>query len=281
MVFFKDVNFLREKLESVYLQYNKREYIDPDPLLFLYDYTERQDIEIAGFIAACLAYGRVDQIMKTIRLVLDKLNPSPFEYLIQRTEQDIAYDFKGFKYRFARDVHITNLLSGIKDILNCFSSIEDCFYSGWSSDDETFVSGLSFLYDQIKKNHGSGPGHLLADPKKNSACKRSHLFLRWMIRNDNVDPGIWKKLDSSRLIVPLDTHMYRIGIMLGFTERKSRDIKTALEITKGFREILREDPVKYDFCLTRFGIRQGLEMTELANFFMMRTDHDHWFMANE
>ncbi len=263
----RDVTFLREKLESVYLDYNKREYIDPDPLLFLYDYSDRQDIEIAGFIAACLAYGRVDQIMKTVRLVLDKLNPSPFEYLVQRTEKDIARDFKGFQYRFAKDVHITSLLSGIKGILNRFSSIENCFCAGMSSNDETLVPGLDFLYDQINKKHGPGPGHLLADPKKNSACKRSHLFLRWMVRNDNVDLGIWKQLDSSRLIVPLDTHMYKTGVMLGFTNRKSRDIKTALEITKGFREILREDPVKYDFCLTRFGIRKGLDMKDLADFF--------------
>ena len=258
---------VKYKLESVYKEYNKREYIDPDPLLFLYDYTEKQDIEIVGFIAASLAYGRVDQIMKTIRLVLGKLKPSPFKYLVQRTEKDIIRDFKGFKYRFARDSHISNLLLGIKDILNRYSSIENCFCSGWSSDDETLVPGLGFLYDQIRINHDPGPGHLLADPKKNSACKRSHLFLRWMVRSDDVDPGIWKRPDPSRLIVPLDTHMYKIGVMLGFTKRKSRDIKTAIEITKGFRGILREDPVKYDFCLTRFGIRKGLNMVDLANFF--------------
>ncbi len=258
---------LKEKLESVYLDYNKKEYVDPDPLLFLYDYTDNRDIEIAGFIAACLAYGRVDQIMKTVAFVLDKLKPSPFKYLMERTTKGISHDFKGFKYRFARDVHMTNLLCGIKDVVNCFASIENCFCTGLSPDEETLVPGLSFLYDQIKRNYNPGPGHLLADPKKNSACKRSHLFLRWMIRSDDVDTGIWTKPSPSQLIVPLDTHMYKIGVMLGFTERKALDIKTSLEITQGFRKILRKDPVKYDFCLTRFGIRKGLNMEDLANFF--------------
>ncbi len=269
----RDVIFLREKLESVYLEYNKREYIDPDPLLFLYDYTDRKDIEITGFLAACLAYGRVDQIMKTVKFVLDTLNPSPFKYLMERTKKDISHDFKSFKYRFAKDVHMTDLLWGIREVLNCFSSIENCFCTGLSHDDKTLVPGLSFLYDQITGGYGSGPGHLLADPKKNSACKRSHLFLRWMIRSDNVDTGIWTKPSPSQLIVPLDTHMYKIGVMLGFTERKALDIKTSLEITRGFRRILREDPVKYDFCLTRFGIRKSLNMEDLAIFFCDKDYH--------
>ncbi len=95
------MSLFKEKLESIYLQYNQREYVDPDPLLFLYDYPEKQNREIAGFVAACLAYGRVEQIMKTVSHVLGKLEPSPFEYLMNRKKKDIENDFKGITYKLA------------------------------------------------------------------------------------------------------------------------------------------------------------------------------------
>ena len=252
---------MKNKLDLIYLQYNKRQFVNPDPLFFLYDYPEKKNREIVGFVAACCAYGRVEMIMKTVENILKKLKPSPFEYLMNNTEQDIKKDFKGFKYRFADETHLTNLLWGIRKILDRFSSLENCFYSGWLPKHDTVIPGLTFLSEQISENKNTG--HLLADPKKKSACKRSHLFLRWMVRKDNVDPGGWNKVNPCQLIIPLDTHMYKIGNMLGFTKRKSQDIKTALEITNGFKNISESDPVKYDFCLTRFGIRNELSMEHL------------------
>ncbi len=254
---------LKEKLEYIYLKYNKKEYINPDPLLFVYNYSEKKNREVAGFIAACLAYGRVEMIMKTVTCVLDKLQPTPHKYLMSRTKKDITNDFKGFKYRFAKDIHLIDLLWGIREVLDSYTSLENCFYHGYSSQDETVLQGLAFLSEKINQNRQAG--HLLANPKKKSACKRSLLFLRWMIRKDHVDPGCWGKANPSKLIVPLDTHMYKTGKMLGFTSRKSQDMKTALEITNGFRAILLDDPVKYDFCLTRFGIRKELCMDLLNN----------------
>ncbi|MBC8441772.1 MAG: TIGR02757 family protein [Deltaproteobacteria bacterium] len=255
--------FLKDKLERIYSQYNKREYINPDPLLFLYDYPEKKNREIAGFIAACLAYGRVELIMETVATVLAKLDPNPFDYLIGQTKKDMANDFKNFQYRFAKGTHLVNLLWGIREVLKRFSSLENCFYEGMSPEDETIIPGLVFFFEQMNRNKDIG--HLLADPQKKSACKRSLLFLRWMVRKDQVDPGGWEKISPSLLIVPLDTHMHKIGIMLEFTKRKSLDMKTALEITQGFKQVVRQDPVKYDFCLTRFGIRRGLSMDDLSH----------------
>ena len=255
---------LKDKLEQVYSDYNKREYVNPDPLLFLYNYPEKKNREIAGFIGACLAYGRVESIMETVAGILDKLGTAPFDYLMTRTKNDMANDFKGFRYRFASDVNLVNLLWGIRDVLKRFSSLENCFCAGMSPENKTVIPGLVFFVEQIRKNKEIG--HLLADPQKKSACKRSLLFLRWMVRRDGVDPGGWEKINPSLLIVPLDTHMHKIGRMLEFTKRKSQDMKTALEITKGFKRILKQDPVKYDFCLTRFGIRKGLSIDDLQHF---------------
>ena len=99
---------------------------------------------------------------------------------------------------------------------------------------------------------------LLPDPSRGSAVKRLNLYLRWMVRKDDVDPGGWEDVPASKLIVPLDTHMYHFGQCYGFTCRKSADLKTAIEITRGFRQLNPEDPVKYDFAITRFGIRNEL-----------------------
>ena len=252
---------LKDKLEWFYSQYNKREYVNPDPLVFLYDYPEKKNREIAGLIAACLAYGRVEMIMEAVGYVLGRLDPDPFDYLMSRTRKDMTDDFKGFGYRFAKDVHLVNLLWGIRQVLRRFSSLENCFYERLAPEDETILSGLVFFFQQISEHNQIG--HLLADPQKKSACKRSLLFLRWMVRKDQVDPGGWENISPSRLIVPLDTHMHKIGRMLEFTQRNSLDMKTALEITQGFRKVVRQDPVKYDFCLTRFGIRRELSMDHL------------------
>ena len=107
---------------------------------------------------------------------------------------------------------------------------------------------------------------LLPDPDRGSACKRLHLFLKWMVRVDAVDPGGWTVLPPSALVVPVDTHMHRIGLALGLTERGQADIRTALEMTEAFSLVRPDDPVRYDFALTRFGIRPDLDMEALLSF---------------
>ncbi len=255
---------LSHKLETLYRQYNKRRYVDPDPLAFLYRYGAKRDREIAGLLGASLAYGRVEMIMKIVGQVLGTMAPSPYEYLFGTSEEKLALDFKEFKYRFARGEHLISLIRGIKGVISDFGSLESCFLAGMSSGEGDVLAGLSFLIrclDPLDKT-----GHLLADPMKTSACKRSHLFLRWMVRKDRVDPGGWARVPAGCLVVPLDTHMFKVGTMLGFSCRKNPDRLAALEVTEGFREINPDDPVKYDFSLTRFGIRKNLSMDELQNY---------------
>ncbi len=253
---------LKDNLEYLYKTYNKKEYINPDPLMFLYEFPEKQDQEIAGLLAACFAYGRVEMIIKTVAVILEKMKNRPYQYIVNGSKESIDADFKGFRYRFATQEHLSNLILGIQVVIEKYTSLENCFYTKWKQSDETIVPALTFLTDQIRGTRQIG--HLLADPNKKSACKRSHLFLRWMVRQDQVDPGGWDKINPSQLIVPLDTHMYKAGKMLGFTKRKSMDLKTAIEITNGFRAIEKDDPIKYDFCLTRFGIQRNLNMEDLA-----------------
>ena len=254
-----------EKLETLYLKYNTFCYISPDPLEFAYNYQGR-DREIVGLISSALAYGNIKQILKSITKVLDKMSSSPYHYMMSNNRKKFIFDFKGFKHRFTTDSDIVNLLCGIKNILEEFTSLEECFISEYDNKDKSILPALSEFIRHLSKFFPQNKTYLLPSPKNGSACKRLLLYLRWMIRKDEVDPGCWSdKISPSKLIIPLDTHMYQISKMCGFTKRKTADLKTAIEITKQFAKLSPSDPTKYDFALTRFGIRDEISYKEIVS----------------
>lgn len=263
MIGIKKLSDINKIFDDLYCRYNKREYVHPDPLEFLYNYNDIRDREIVGFIASSLAYGRVVQILKSVSSVLDKMLPSPYLFLINSKPSDIKRTFKGFKHRFADDKNLYAALTGLKFILSEYGSLYECFLKGIKKKDETVLGCMEFFAKKITSGCTTSPGHLVPVVEKGSACKRLHLFLRWMVRKDDVDPGGWDMIPSSKLIIPLDVHMHKIGRLFGFTNRKQADIVTALEITSGFRKLVLEDPVKYDFTLTRFGIRDDMDIDSL------------------
>jgi uncharacterized protein (TIGR02757 family) len=248
----------KKTLDLIYQKYNKRELVDPDPLMFLYDYKRPEDREIVGLISATLAYGRVAQILKSIKAVLHPLGKNPHSYLLGTSKKEINAALKGFKHRFTTDEEMAGLLIGIKEIISKHGTLQDLFYDDMNPKDENILPALGSFVRQIKKAGSIKKSTLLSDPQMGSACKRLNLFLRWMVRSDIVDPGGWTKIPAGKLIVPLDTHMYRFGKCYGFTKRKAADMNTAIEITNGFRKFEPSDPVKYDFAITRFGIHPDM-----------------------
>ncbi len=257
------VQKLRIKLDQLYSAYNRKQYVDPDPLLFLYNYPDVRDREIAGLIASSLAYGRVAMIMQAVAAVLDKMGPDLRGFVMNTDPENIAGMFQNFKYRFATRDHLSALIMGLQAVIADYGSLGACFTVDQDDGTDLF-QGLARIRARVFR--AGDAGHLLADPGKASACKRSHLFLRWMVRKDQVDPGGWSNIPAAALTCPVDAHMFKIGHMLGFTKRRSADGICAAQITQGFRRINPDDPVKYDFCLTRFGIRDGLDMAELKRF---------------
>lgn len=255
--------YIKGRLDQLYLKYNRREYIHPDPLEFLYNYQDLKDYEIAGLIACSLAYGRVAQILKSVSAVLGKMGASPYSFIMNSTFSSFEKKYSGFKHRFATDDNLSALLKGIKCVLEEYGSLYSCFLSGIGDGDETVLSGLESFTGKIISGCCGSQGHLIPLVVKGSACKRLNLYLRWMVRKDDVDPGGWNKISPSMLIIPLDVHMHRISRMLGFTDRKQADMNTALEITACFRRLAPNDPVKYDFVLTRFGIRDDMSIDDL------------------
>jgi len=241
-------------LEDLYKRYNSREFVEPDPLHFLFRYDDIRDREIVGLIASSLAFGNVGQIMKSVEKVLGIMAGSPSDYLSRADRRGMRKEFEGFRHRWADQEALINLLDGIKTTMRKFGSLEKCFASGYSDKDADIVPALTTFVDEII---GFGKvNRLVPSPSRGSACKRLNLFLRWMIRTDGVDPGGWSMISSSKLVIPLDVHMHRFSILLGLTERRQADLKTAREITENLRVFSPVDPVKYDFALTRLGIRR-------------------------
>jgi len=253
----------RDYLEELYAAYNRREFVHPDPLEFLYRYDDLCDREIAGLVASSLAYGRVAQILKSVSIVLDRM-ASPSEFLKRASLESLRSMFADFKHRFTTGRELSSMLYGAKLAAGRYGSLHRCFAARLKEDDHSILPALSAFAGDLNGFSDCGCGSFLPSPAGGSACKRLLLFLRWMVRRDDVDPGGWDSVPASKLIVPLDTHLHRICLRLGLTKRKQADMRTALEITEAFKAIAPRDPIRYDFALTRLGIRRD---TDMAAFF--------------
>ncbi len=246
-------------LEELHATYNRREMVHPDPLEFLYGYEDVRDREIVALMASFLAYGRVAQILKSVGRVLEQM-PAPAIFLERSSPDTIRSAFAEFRHRFTSGEALASLLIGAKRVIHHYGSLSASFKAGLSDTHDTVLPALAVFVRELAK--GTGPSKIfpLPSPADGSACKRPNLFLRWMVRRDAVDPGGWDHVPASKLIVPLDTHMLRMSRALRLTRRKQADIRTAEEVTVAFRQFAPEDPVRYDFALTRLGIRHDTDL---------------------
>lgn len=248
-------------LEDLYGQYNHRRYADPDPILFLYRYDDPADREVVALIASSLAYGKVAHILHSIEAVVGPMGNRPAAYLRATPWPSLKKTFRSFKHRWTTGEELASFLSGIRGVLMRHGSLEACFLEGLKPDEPTLVPALALFVDQVNRHsRGPSPASLLPLPMRGSASKRLHLFLRWMARRDAVDPGGWDRVPRSKLLVPLDTHMHRMGLRLEWTRRKQAGLRTAVDVTDALRRFSPDDPVKYDFSLTRLGIRSDADL---------------------
>ncbi|MDD5723824.1 MAG: TIGR02757 family protein [Syntrophales bacterium] len=245
---------ITEQLERLYERCNRREFVRPDPLEFLYSYEDPADREIVGLVASSLAYGRVLQINRSIESVLEKMWPTPSRFIRDISPASLRMTFSSFKHRFTSGDELATMLLGVKDTRLQYGSLQACFTSHLGRDTKTIIKALACFVEELSAGFPDCRSSLLPSPARGSACKRLNLFLRWMVRSDDVDPGGWDYVPASALVIPLDTHMHRVCLRLGLTRRRQADMRTALEITDSFRKIVPDDPVRYDFILTRPGI---------------------------
>lgn len=255
---------LKPLLDRFYREYNFKERLVHDPIEFPHRYKNSRDIEVSAFIASAFAYGKVGLFKSAVEKILSRMGPSPYEFLLEFRPKKNSKLFEGIKYRFNENEDLIALIFILHKILLNNRSLENTFKAFYKSDDGTIEKGLSGFISALleinttpvygKDVRPAGLRQLFPSPVNGSACKRANLFLRWMIRDKDIDFGIWKGIPKNRLIVPLDTHIARISGCLGFTERRSQDWKMALEITEALKKIDPEDPLKYDFALCHHGI---------------------------
>ena len=256
---------IKNILERLYARYNHRQFIPPDPLQFVYKYSSREDMEIAAFLSAILAYGRVQHIERSLTNLFARMGNSPFEF-VKNFDAKKRAKLKGFKHRFTSGDCLSDLFWLLKKILNQYGSIEEFFLAGYNPSDKNIIPALSRFCDSLLAMHTAKHAgkvnrelmFLLASPSRKSACKRLNLFLRWMVRNDDVDPGLWQaSIDKTKLLVPIDVHTARLSRILGFHDKRVISLSVAVKITERFAEIEPVDPAKYDFALSRVGILEN------------------------
>jgi len=247
-------------LRRLYDRYHRPEFIHPDPLEIVLERAPGER-EVSGFIAASLALGRVDLILAAVRGLLARIEP-PVETLSGATIDELRERLRGFRYRFFDSENVVSFLWGIGECLRRYGSIGQCLEACIEPGDEDVVPGLGRFAELFRSMCPGEIGILMSDIRKGGACKRLNLYLRWMTRHDSIDPGGFQ-LSPAMLIVPVDVHMLRTSRMLGFTQRKVPDLRASREITMALARYCPEDPVKYDFSMTRLGIHPDLRYTDL------------------
>jgi len=243
-----------KKLLDELVQKYKSEYRDSDPVGVVHELRGRKNIEIGGLFASALALGRAEMICRKAREFFDRMDSRPFEVIRESSKKEISKRLKNFKHRFFTSEDFIVLAWRLHEILNSNTSLG----SIWKKN-LPFEKALILFCGELNGNNPSRKKNsLISSPRDGSPCKRMLMYLRWMVRpDDGIDFGFWKFISPADLVIPLDTHVFRIAGLLGLTAGKAASWRTAVEITEKLKTFSPADPVRYDFALSRIGIVEG------------------------
>jgi len=254
---------LKQRLDHHYKVFDKSR-LSPDPLQFPHRYDKPPDIEAMAIISAVFAYGNVNQIINTLEKIRLAADDEPHNFIIKFNSSSIK-KLNGIKHRFFTNEDIVYFFRTLQAIYEKHNSLKNFFYKFYNSSDENlknsitgFSSGFYRHLKSVSRRDQISPGlkFMLPLPELGSACKRTNLFLRWMVRKDQLDFGLWNDIPASKLIIPVDTHVARICMKLKLTKRKNVSWKMAEEITNNLKQFDANDPVKYDFAICHLGMRK-------------------------
>lgn len=244
---------LLDFLNAKALEYNHPDFIELDPIQIPHLYTEKEDIEIAGFLVATISWGNRKSIIKSARKMMDYMGNSPYDFVLHHKEKHLE-GIDGFIHRTFSSTDFLYFIHALKHLYLRRNGLEGVFNQHQST------TSLQPAIHQLKKEFFSLPHperslKHLPDPLKGSAAKRINMFLRWMVRDDQrgVDFGLWKHISPSKLSCPLDVHTGNIARKLGLLKRLQNDAKAVYELDLVLRSFDAEDPVKYDFALFGLG----------------------------
>lgn len=257
------IGALKPVLDGLYQRFNYPGSAT-DPIQIVRRYEQPDDREVVGFCAASLAFGRVASVIDSIERVMAIAGDRPAEYVRQFNPRRDGGAFAALVHRWTRGPDLAALFWLMKQMLERSGSIEGFFVEAYDRADEDIEGALdSFsrrvLALDLKSAYGRVPRrpgvcYFFPRPSGGSACKRLNLFLRWMVRKDALDLGTWRRVSAAKLIVPLDTHVIRVGRCLRLTRYMSPGWAMARDITASLRQLDGDDPVKYDFALCHIGM---------------------------
>ncbi len=254
---------LRSALEQLVADFQKATHVD-DPVRLLQRYGNPADREIAAFVAAGLAFGRVRSVINSVEAMLEAMGPRPAQFVRAFSPQAHARRLEPLVHRWTRGEDLVALVLVLQQMLRSSGSLEGFLAEGLApaAPDvtdalESFVSRACAI--DVSAAYGvraprPGVAYFFPRPGAGSACKRLNLFLRWMVRRDDIDPGGWTAVSPAQLIVPLDVHVIRVGQCLGLTRYRSPGWRMAADITASLRMLDPTDPVRYDFALCHLGM---------------------------
>lgn len=242
------------ELERLYRRYNRRSRRSSDPVEFVYRYGGREDREVAAIVASSLAFGSIKQIRGSVERALSPLGESPASFLRGAGPRRLETAYRGFRHRWIDGRDLAGLLGGVRSAQSLYGSLEELFLSRLDAGARDTERAAGLFAEEIRRRGGGFRRCLLPSPRDGSACKRLHLFLRWMIRRDEIDTGLWRGIPAALLLVPLDVHTHRAARVLALTSRRAADRAAVLEVTEGFRAVAPEDPARYDFALAHEGM---------------------------
>lgn len=243
-------SFLDEKVEK----YNRPSFIESDPISIPHMFSSKEDIEIAGFLAATIAWGNRKMILRNAGRMMEHMGNAPYSFIMNHDDSDLER-FSGFVHRTFNDSDMTFFIRSLRNIYTKHGGLEGIFDRYKTKDSlQPAIHMLSCIFFELP--HQSRTLRHVSDPFKGSAAKKINMFLRWMVRMDNkgVDFGIWEKISPSILSCPLDVHSGNVARKLGLITRKQNDGRAVAELDDNLRELDPSDPVRYDFALFGLGV---------------------------
>jgi len=254
---------LDARLDALYQQFNHPQSVT-DPVQIVRRFERPEDVEIVAFCAAGLAFGRVQSVLNSIEGLLAVMGPSPSAFVRAFTPARDRQALDHLVHRWTRGVDLAALVWLLRQMIDAHGSIEGFFAAGADPGAETVEGALDSFSQRAcalnlqavygRSRPRPGVNYFFARPSSGGACKRLNLFLRWMVRRDQVDLGIWTRVRPAQLIVPLDTHVIRVGRCLRLTRYSSPGWRMAADITRALRELDPADPVRFDFSLCHIGM---------------------------
>lgn len=240
---------LKTFLDNKTLQFNNTNFITSDPISIPHQYTRKEDIEIAGFLAALLSWGQRKTIIAKSTALMSLMGNQPYLFLTQAAEKDYL-PMAHFKHRTFTGDDCLGIMRGLSHIYLHNGGLEAVCTKGFEKEG-AYGGVIALRKALLESEHLKRTEKHLANPKTGSAAKRVNMFFRWMIRNDHagVDFGLWKGVNPAQLVIPLDLHVGKSARHLGLLHRTQNDWQAAIELTEKLRSFDHQDPVKYDFAL--------------------------------